>query len=198
MAFNKMTLNKTIAETTTMLKRWLLLTALLLASPLYAAGVETDYDTDADFSNLNYYQWQEESDNVDTMYSMLGSGNIEDAMTPSLDQHLILENAQHPADVLVRYYIHDAKQLVDDRPQVGIGIGGMNNNVGGGFSFSFPLGGDKLDKQAHVIIDFIDAKTHKLLWRGSLITGMSSTSTEINQRQVQKATAEILKKFPPH
>ena len=181
-----------------MLKRLLLLAALAITSPLYAASVETDYDTSADFSNLNYYQWQEQSDNVDAMYSMLGRGNIEDALTASLDQHLILENAQHPADLLVLYYIRDAKQLVDDRPRVGVGIGGYDGNAGGGFSFSFPLGGDKLDKQAHVIIDFIDAKTHKLLWRGSLITGMSSTSTEINQRQVQKAAAEILKKFPPH
>lgn len=180
-----------------MLKRLLLLAALTITSPLYAASVETDYDTNADFSHLNYYRWQEQSDNVDTMYSMLGNGNIEDALTPSLDQHLILANAQHPSDVLVRYYIRDAQQLVDDRPRVGIGMGSYNDNVGGGFSFSFPLGGDKLDKQAHVIIDFIDAKTHKLLWRGSLVTGMSSTSTEINQRQVQKAAAEILKKFPP-
>jgi hypothetical protein len=192
-----MTFNKTPAEATTMLKRLLLLAALTITSPLYAASVETDYDTNADFSHLNYYQWQEQSDNVDTMYSMLGNGNIEDALTPSLDQHLILANAQHPSDVLVRYYIRDAQQLVDDRPRVGIGMGSYNDNVGGGFSFSFPLGGDKLDKQAHVIIDFIDAKTHKLLWRGSLVTGMSSTSTEINQRQVQKAAAEILKKFPP-
>lgn len=180
-----------------MLKRLLLLTALTVTSPLYAASVETDYDTSTDFSGLNYYQWQAQTDNVDAMYSMLGSGNIEDALTPSIDQRLSPANAQHPTNLLVRYYIRDAKKIVDDRPQIGIGIGGMNNNVGGGFSFSFPLGGDKLDKQAHVVIDFIDAKTEKLLWRGSLVTGMSSTSTEINQRQVQKAAAEILKKFPP-
>lgn len=180
-----------------MLKRLLLLIALSITSPLYAASVETDYDTSTNFSNLNYYQWQTQTDNIDATYSMLGSGNIEDAITPSIDQRLSPANEQHPTNLLVRYYIRDVKQMVDDRPRVGIGMGSMGNNVGGGFSFSFPLGGDKLDKQAQVIIDFIDAKTQKLLWRGSLITGMSSTSTEINQRQVQKAAAEILKKFPP-
>lgn len=180
-----------------MLKRLVLLTALLITSPLYAASVETDYDTSANFSHFAYYQLQAQSDNIDTMYSMLGSGNIEDALTPSLDQRLSPANAQHPTDLLVRYYIRDVKKIVDDRPRVGIGMGSMGDNIGGGFSFSFPLGGDKLDKQAQVVIDFIDAKTQKLLWRGSLVTGMSSTSTEINQRQVQKAAAEILKKFPP-
>lgn len=180
-----------------MLKRLVLLTALLITSPLYAASVETDYDTSANFSHFAYYQLQAQNDNIDTMYSMLGSGNIEDALTPSLDQRLSPANAQHPTDLLVRYYIRDVKKIVDDRPRVGIGMGSMGDNIGGGFSFSFPLGGDKLDKQAQVVIDFIDAKTQKLLWRGSLVTGMSSTSTEINQRQVQKAAAEILKKFPP-
>ncbi len=180
-----------------MWRRFLLVALLCTAAAAHAATVEIDYDTSADFSRFNYYQWQEQSDNVDAMFAMLGSGNIQDAITPSLDQRVTIANAQHPADFLVRYYLREVKKMVDDRPRVGIGIGGGSSNVGGGFSFSFPLGGDNLDKQAHVVIDFVDAKTQKLMWRGSLVTGLSSTSTEINQRQVQKAAAEILKKFPP-
>lgn len=170
---------------------------LCIAMPLRADNVEIDYDTSIDFNRYTYYQWQEQADNVDQLFTMLGSGNIQDAITPSLEQKSVAASAEHPADFLVRYYIREFKKMVDDRPRVGVGIGGINNNVGGGFAFSFPFGGDNLDKQAHIVIDFLDPKTQKLLWRGSLVTGMSGTSTEINQRQVQKAAAEILKKFPP-
>lgn len=181
-----------------MMWRRLFSTALLCAAfTAQAGGVDTDYDTSADFSHFTYYQWQTQSDNVDETFAMLGSGNIQDALTPGLDRQMNNADAQHPADFLVRYYIREVKKVVDDRPRVGVGIGGTNNSMGGGFSFSFPLGGDTLDKQANVVIDFLDAKTQKLVWRGSTVTGMSSTSTEINQRQLQKAAAEILKKFPP-
>jgi hypothetical protein len=180
------------------MSRYLLTIVLLCAIASVRAGaVEVDYDTSADFSRFTYYQWQEQSDNVEQMFATLGSGNIQDALTPSLDQKASAATAEHPADFLVRYYIREFKQPVDDRPRVGVGIGGGSGNVGGGFSFSFPLGANDLDKQAHVVIDFLDAKTKKLVWRGSVVTGMSSTSTEINQRQAQKAAAEILKKFPP-
>lgn len=178
--------------------RCIFMAALLAAGmPASAASVETDYDTAADFGNFTSYRWQEQKDNVDAAFATLGSGNIQDALAANLDRQMNPASADHPASVLVRYYIREVKKVVDDRPRVGIGMGGINNSVGGGFSFSFPLGGDNLDKQANVIIDFLDPKTEKLVWRGSTVTGLSSSSPEINQRQIQKAAQEILKRFPP-
>ncbi|MDB6061307.1 MAG: hypothetical protein JWM78_1410 [Verrucomicrobiaceae bacterium] len=172
--------------------------ALVCASVTARAdSVEIDYDTNADFSRFNYYQWQDQSDNLDGVFATLSDTQVRDALTPSIEGLALLATPEHSADFLVRYFVREQKKVVDDRPRIGIGIGSMGNNVGGGFSFSLPLGGDNLDKQAHVIVDLLDPKTQKLLWRGSLLTGISSSSPEINQRQIQKAGVEILKKFPP-
>ena len=180
-----------------MWRRLLLIAALFSSVQLYAASVEVDYDTNADLSQLHYYQWLNPNYGIDEKFNTLNDDAVKQALSFSLDRQMAMASDQHPADVSVRYYIKPVKKLVDDRPRVGIGMGGFGSNVGGGVSFSFPLGGNDLDQQAHVVVDFLDPKTQKLLWRGSLITGMSSTSTQVNQKQLQKATDEILNKFPP-
>lgn len=185
-----------------MWRRFLLIPAFVFATlcgsmHVHAASVETDYDTSADLSQLHYYQWSNPNDGIDAKFSTLNDDAVKQALSFSLDRQMAMASDEHPADVLVRYYIKPVKKIVDDRPRVGIGVGGYGSNVGGGFSFNFPLGGNNLDQQAHVVVDFLEPKTQKLLWRGSLITGMSSTSAQINQKQLQKATDEILNKFPP-
>jgi hypothetical protein len=75
--------------------------------------------------------------------------------------------------------------------------GGGGNYSGGGISFSFPLGGNDLDRQGQLIIDFLEPGSRRLLWRGSQVIGMSSSSSQLNERQLNKAASEILKQFPP-
>lgn len=184
----------------------LLLAAALLAVALNgtaarAADVETDYDTEFEFGKLNYYQWAEDADNIDEAYSSLPKDNIKLGLEQRLEQKMVPANADHKADALVRYYVKDVKKMVDDRPRIGIGMGGYGGDrggiSGGGVGFSFPLGGSDLDRQAQIVIDILDPHTQRLLWRGSQLVGMSSGSAQLNERQVNKAAGEILKKFPP-
>lgn len=175
----------------------LLLTAFTLSVAAHATDVQTDYDTEKDFSQLHNYGWQIQSDSIDESFALLSADQIKDLLAYNLDQQLTPASEKLSADLLVRFYIKTIKKLVDDRPQIGIGMGGFNNNVGGGVSFSIPLGGNDLDQRAQIVVDFLDAKTQKLIWRGSLATNVSSKSTTANQKQLQKAFSEILKKFPP-
>lgn len=170
---------------------------LLFSAAAICANVETDYDVQFEFGNMHYYRWAEQPDTIDDAYSTLPKDNIKFGLEQTLEQTLIPASAEHQADLLVRYYVKDVKKMVDDRPRVGIGMGGFGGNAGGGVSFSFPLGGDNLDRQAQIIIDFLEPKTQRLLWRGSQIVGMSSSSMQVNERQINKAAAEILKQFPP-
>ena len=179
------------------------LTAVAFALIANAADVQTDYDTERDFSQFRYYQWQPATDNaaatenIDSAFTVLSNDQIRDLLAYSLDRQMSAANEKSPADFLVRYYIKSVKKLTDDRPHVGVGMGGFNDNMGGGVSFSFPLGGSDLDQNAQVIVDFLDPKTQQLLWRGSVLTGVSSSSTQTNEKQLQKAFDEILKRFPP-
>lgn len=180
-----------------MLRHFLFIAALFGAMQLHAADVQTDYDSNADLSQVHYYQWQNQSDAIDEKFNTLTDDAVKQALSFSLDRQLAMASDKIPADVLVRYYLKPVKKLVDDRPRLGVGVGGFGSNVGGGVSFNFPLGGNDLDQQAHIVVDFLDPKTKNLLWRGSIVTGMSSTSAQTNQKQLRKATDEILKKFPP-
>lgn len=174
-----------------------IITALTFSLAAHAADVQTDYDTEKDFSQLHYYEWQAQTDSIDESFKLLSNDQIKDLLSFNLDRQVTQASEKFPADFLVRYYIKPVKKVVDDRPRIGIGMGGFNDNVGGGVSFSFPLGGNNLDQPAQVVVDFLDLKTQQLLWRGSVVTNLSSTSVPANQGQLGKAFAEIMKKFPP-
>lgn len=174
-----------------------MLAAFALSIAAYAADVQTDYDTEKDFSQFHYYAWQAQNDNVDTTFTALSADAAKDLLGYSLDRQMAAASEKFPADFLVRLYIKGVKKLVDDRPHVGVGMGGFNDHMGGGVSFSFPLGGNDLDQTAQIVIDFLDPKTQQLVWRGSLVTSVSSKSMQANQKQLQKAFDEILKRFPP-
>jgi hypothetical protein len=176
--------------------------AMLASAVASSASVETDYDVQYEFGNARFYQWTEQPDNIDDAYAALPKDNLKLGLEQTLDQTLVAANADRKPDLLVRYYVRSVEKLVDDRPRVGIGVGGGSGGYGssyggGGISFSFPLGGDNLDRQAQLIIDFLEPGSQRLVWRGSLVTGMSSSSPQVNERQLNKAAIEILKQFPP-
>lgn len=173
------------------------LAAFTLSIAAHAVDVQTDYDTAKDFSQLHYYEWQAQSDSIDPTFTALSADDTKNLLSYSLDRQMAQASEKFPADFLVRYYVKGVKNIVDNRPRVGVGMGGFNNSVGGGVSFSFPLGGNNLDQTAQIIIDFLDPKTQQLIWRGSLITNISSKSAQANQKPLQKAFDEILKRFPP-
>lgn len=175
----------------------LTLAAFALSIAAHAVDVQTDYDSEKDFSQFHYYQWQPLNDSIDSSFTALNADATKDLLSYSLDRQMAAASEKFPADFLVRYYIKSVKKIVDDRPRVGVGMGGFNDHMGGGVSFSFPLGGNDLDQPAQIVVDFLDPKTQQLVWRGSLTTNVSSKSTQANQKQLQKAFDEILKRFPP-
>jgi hypothetical protein len=180
-----------------MWKRTIIILAALLAVGCQSKNVVTDYDTGADFSQLQRYQWQDEPNNIDPQFQSLLSGRVKAALEQSLAAQFTPADTTHQPDFLVRYFARPVQKVVDDRPKAGIGIGGFGGNVGGGISLSFPLGGNKFDQQAEIVVDFLSPADQKLLWRGSQVVALSSSQPEANTQQVQKAVDEILRQFPP-
>ncbi len=179
--------------------KYLLLTLAMLTlnGTALAADVEFDYDTSRDYSQLHYYDWQTQNDAIDEAFKLFSADQIQELLGYQLDLRAEKSTAKNPADFLVRYSIKRMKKFVDDRPRIGLGMGGFNDSMGGGVSFSIPLGGNELDQTAQIVVDMLDAKTQQLIWRGSLVTNLSSSSVTANQKQLQKAFELILKRFPP-
>jgi hypothetical protein len=51
-----------------------------------------------------------------------------------------------------------------------------------------------LQKEGSLVLDFIDVKTGKLLWRGVAVTDIKDTG--VTQKQVQGFVDKIMEKFP--
>lgn len=180
-----------------MWKRIAVLLGLLLASGCQSTNVKTDYDTGADFSRFHHYRLQGESGDIDTQFQPLLGDRLKTALEDNLANQFDVTAAGEQPDFLVRYYARPVKKLVDDRPQMGVGVGSYGGNFGTGVSLSFPLGGDRFDQQAEIVVDFLDPTSKKLLWRGTRTVDLSSSQPELNSQQVGRAVAEILRQFPP-
>lgn len=180
-----------------MWKRIAILLGLLLTAGCQSTNVNTDYDTGTDFDKFHRYQWQDEADNVDAQYEPLLGSRVKTALEDQLANRFDVAGTAEKPDFLVRFYARPVKKLVDDRPQMGIGVGSYGGNVGTGISMSFPIGGNKFDQQAEIVIDFLEPGSRKLLWRGTRVVDLSSSQPDLNTQQVGKAVAEILREFPP-
>jgi hypothetical protein len=178
-------------------KRIAIVFAVLIAAGCQSKNVNTDYDTSADFSQLRRYQFQDDKDNVDKQFEPLLSGRVKNALEQSLAAQFNLAKPNEAPDFRVRYFVKPVEKKVDDRPKLGIGLGGFGGNVGGGISLGIPLGGNKLDQQAQIVVDFVHPTSGQLLWRGNTVVGLSSSEPETNDKQVQQGVNEILKEFPP-
>jgi hypothetical protein len=180
-----------------MWKRILIVFAVLIAAGCQSKNVNTDYDTTADFSQLRRYQYQDNTDNIDKKYEPLLSGRVKTALDNSLSNQFNVAKPNETADFLVRYYVKPVEKVVDDRPKLGIGVGGFGGNVGGGISLGIPLGGNDLDQQAQIVVDFVHPTSGQLLWRGSKVVALSSSKPDLNSQQVQRGVDEIIREFPP-
>ncbi len=95
------------------------------------------------------------------------------------------------ADFLVTY--HTAMMLRQE-PQSGIGF--AYGTFGLGFNTLFlTQSGPQQVQEGSLILDVIDAKTHKLVWRGWITKGLEQSN--YSQQSVNKAVQRIFAGFPP-
>ena len=52
-------------------------------------------------------------------------------------------------------------------------------------------------KQGALIVDIVDARNKRLLWRGAITAGIDlNVSEELKQRRIRAAVVELLRHFP--
>lgn len=181
-----------------MWKRIAVLLGILITAGCQSTNVNTDYDTGANFDQFHRYQWQDEKNNIDSQYEPLLGNRVKLALEDQLANQFDKVPEGEKPDFLVRYYVRPVQKVVDDRPQMGVGVGSYGGSFGTGVSMTFPIGGNRFDQQADIIVDFLDPSSQKLLWRGTRSVDLSSSQPQLNEQQVGRAVAEILRQFPPH
>jgi len=159
-----------------------------------AAPVHTEYNN-ASYAKWHTFSW-ETPKAVRVKNPILDSGILTTRVEKAVSA--VLENEGYrkvgsasQADFLVTY--HTAMMLRRE-PQSGIGF--AYGTFGPGFNTLFLIQpGSQQVQEGALILDVIDAKTHKLVWRGWITKGLEQSN--YSQQSVNKAVQRIFAKFPP-
>jgi hypothetical protein len=159
--------------------------ALFSAAVSFAQQVKTDYDHNVDFSRYRTFSWEK----VQTQ-DPLWVDRIKEAVGTSLTAKGWTQAPSGGDVAIVAMEINQAHQTLNTYYD---GFGG-GWRWGGGF-------GDVTTTVDHyevgtLVVDLFDAKTKKLLWRGSSSETLSN-KPENNTKNLDKGVQKMFDHFPP-
>ncbi len=155
-------------------------------------SVNSDFNSDADFSGLKTFQWLEVEHEPITdpvLSNTLTEEYVVDAVNAKLEDKRLALAAEGPVDFLVDYHI-DVR-----RTEQVVRSGARDHDWpegGGGITTIYE------SKESLFILDFLDPNTEKLIWRGWAkgVIEQNPNPHEI-KRKFEKAVDKILKRYPP-
>jgi hypothetical protein len=159
--------------------------ALLFATASFAQQVKTDYDRSADFSQYKTYSWEK----VQTQDPLLVD-RIKEAVNADLATKG-LTPVNSGGDIAIV-----AIEMTKDRHTLNTFYDGFGGGWrwGGGFGNETTTVDDY--KVGTLVVDLFDAKTKKVIWRGSASDTLSDNSGK-NIKNLDKGVQKIFDHFPP-
>jgi len=146
--------------------------------------VSYDYDREADFSNLKTYEWMDIPEGVEIDRSV--RARVKNAVDKQLETKGFLMNSEEPDFRIAMHTGTEEKVTYTDW----------------GYSYGSHWYGPAYTKfkyqEGTLLLDFIDARSKKLIWRGEAKGLVEDTiSPEKLETLVNDAVQQILKNFPP-
>lgn len=149
--------------------------------------IKTDYDHAATFGQYHTYA-------IDTASTGLGPTNaaaLESSLRSSLAGRGFKESARN-ADIYIVPTVFTRQQL-DVMPGYGVTVYPSRfGRYGGGWAMNAEV---QQYTEGSLLIDFVDSKTHKIIFRG-LGQAAVSSSTERNAAAIQEAVNKIVAAYP--
>ena len=153
--------------------------------------VKYDYDNQIDFRALKTYDWMPAPEKAAT--SELVMNRIRNATDAELEAKGLVKAPAAPDFHVVPHVSAQEKIEVENW---GYGYGpyerywGGYYGPGGAATYSY--------EEGSLILDFVDAQTKHLIWRGSAKAEIDTVdSPQESWEIIKKAVKEILKKYPP-
>jgi len=183
---------------------WLITAALALLLHGCASGpqVRVDFDPKADFRALHAYAWAPMTveEQQEKAKNSLTHERIKAAIDTYLTGHGYRSVAVDQADFLVTYTAAVAQRTqVRESPRVSVGYGRYGPGGGVGVGYGFPVDSTTYQyKVGTLVIDIIDARHKRLVWRGAGEQTLEEGLTPERRAEViNAAVSEILDRFPP-
>ena len=152
--------------------------------------VTYDYDKQVNFANIKTYDWMQvpEKAGVDSFVVQ----RVKNAVNAQLKAKGITMTSNNP-DFLIAEHLGKQDKVQVDNWGYGYGArGGYWGGYGAGGVSTYEY------QEGSLILDFVDAKTKNLIWRGSAKAEVQNIrSPEKSEKVIGKAVKAILKKFPP-
>jgi hypothetical protein len=172
---------------------------VLLASACSTVSVNQDYAPDVDFRAYRSFDW------FPGHREVAGEGGVSDpfleerirnAVTRELAAKGLRKVSGGSPDFWVNYHVSVQQKLTSSGVNVGYGVGSYGS--WGGVGIGMGTNPVRQYEEGTLMIDFIDGRSRKLVWRGTGSKALSRNPTpEDTTRTVDLTTHEILKQFPP-
>jgi len=152
--------------------------------------VKYDYDQQTNFSDLKTFDWMQvpEKASIDSLVVQ----RVKNAVNAELKAKGLMMTSNNPDFLIAEHLGKKDKVQVTDW---GYGYGhrgyrGGSWGTGGVSTYQY--------EEGSLILDFVDTKSKKLIWRGSLKAEVQNADTpEKIDTLINEAVKEILKKYPP-
>jgi hypothetical protein len=169
--------------------------AILIAAVAgYAwAKVISDHDPNADFSSYTTYGWLDREDSIEEL--------LPDHLRMRLrrvTEEVLAEKGLEPApappqtDLLLTYHFGASEEFqvnyMPYSPYRPWGYGYWGGYAGGYTEI-------RQYTEGTLVLDIVDARTHQLVWFGSITREVRSTNPP--GKRIEKAVSKLLKDFPP-
>jgi hypothetical protein len=155
--------------------------------------VNFDYDKSADFSSFKTYAWHEGEQSIKEE-DPLGHQRVMDAVDQQMSAKGFSKVSSNP-DVYVTYNGEDNEQMRMDTTHMGYDYGG-DWYWGGGMGMGSSTTQVRTYTEGTLIVDIWDAKKKQLVWRGTG-SDIVSDKPDQNAKKIDKAVADMFKRYPP-
>jgi hypothetical protein len=161
--------------------------------------VNQDYEPGTDFSAYRTFGWksavQPQAGDIRIDNPLL-DGRMRKAVERALTGNGYREIDQASADFLVEYSLTIQPKIYSPSLSIGTGFGIGSGGSFGGFSIGAPVGDSY--EEGVLVIDFYDAKTGLLIWRGSGASDLNWQSGPAEKaEEINTLVDKVLAQFPP-
>ena len=155
-------------------------------------GVEHDYDKQVNFANLKTYDCMQIPKKADI--DSLSAQRVKKAVNSELKGKGLMMTSDNP-DFLIAEHL-------GKKDKIHITDWGYDYGPYDRYWYRYPApGGVSVQEyeEGSLILDFVDAKSKKMIWRGAAKAVVDHSDTpEKREKLINEAVQEILKNFPPN
>jgi hypothetical protein len=177
------------------------LAALFIQGCATGAQVQVDYDQKADFRAFRSYAWapMTAEEQQEKSRNSLTHERIQSAIDAHLAARGFQKVGEDQADFLVTHTVALESRTQVQTTQMSVGYGRYGTRGGIGVGYGMPLESTSYQyKVGTLIIDIIDARQKRLVWRGSGERILSEDLSPEKRTEVINTTVnEVLSRFPP-